>query len=84
MIDNPDYERNRRYLYRFFANTSSVLRRSVWEQFPFPEVEFAEDQAWADQVLQAGCKTAYAADSVVSTPTVMGRGRTSVVTSSTR
>ena len=64
MIDNPDYERNR-YLYRFFANTSSVLRRSFWEHSPFPEVDFAEDQAWADQVLKAGCKTAYAADSIV-------------------
>lgn len=64
MIDNPDYERNRS-LYRFFANTSSVLRRSIWEKFPFPEVDFAEDQAWAEQVLKAGYKTAYAADSLV-------------------
>jgi rhamnosyltransferase len=64
MVDNADYEQNR-YLYRFFANTSSVLRRSCWERFPFPEVDFAEDQAWADQVLKAGYKTAYAADSVV-------------------
>jgi len=32
---------------------------------PFPEVEFAEDQAWAEQVLKAGYKTAYAAKSVV-------------------
>lgn len=52
-------------LCRFFSNTSSVIRRSVWEQIPFPEVDFAEDQAWADQVLKAGYKTAYAADSVV-------------------
>jgi len=64
MRDNPDYEQNR-YLYRFFVNTSSVIRRSFWEHCPFPEVDFAEDQAWADQVLKAGYKTAYAADSVV-------------------
>jgi len=64
MVDNPDYER-RRYLYRFFANTSSVIRRTVWERFPFPDIEFAEDQAWADCVLHAGYKTAYAADSIV-------------------
>jgi len=62
--DNPDYARNP-ILYRFFANTSSVVRRSVWEQIPFPEVAFAEDQAWAERVLQAGYKTAYAANSVV-------------------
>lgn len=59
-----DYERNP-WLYRFFANTSSVLRRSVWEQIPFPDIAFAEDQAWADQVMHAGYKTAYAAESVV-------------------
>src|SRR5262249_33349971 len=64
MVDNADYERNR-YLYLFFANTSSVVRRALWEQMPFPEVDFAEDQAWADTVLKAGYKTAYAADSVV-------------------
>jgi rhamnosyltransferase len=64
-VDNPeDYERNL-WLYNFFANTSSVVRRSVWEQVPLPEVEFAEDHAWASRVLKAGYKTAYAADSVV-------------------
>lgn len=64
-VDNwEDYERNP-WQYRFFANTSSVLRRSIWEQLPFPEIAFAEDQAWADQVMKAGYKTVYAADSVV-------------------
>jgi rhamnosyltransferase len=63
-VDNPDYACNP-FLYRFFANTSSAIRRSVWEQIPFPEVDFAEDQAWAERVLQAGYKTAYSADSVV-------------------
>jgi len=61
---NPDYERNPAR-YRIFANSSSAIRRAVWEQIPFPEVEFAEDQAWAEQVLTAGYKTAYAAKSVV-------------------
>jgi rhamnosyltransferase len=64
-VDNPeDYTQNS-WLYRFFANTSSALRRAVWEQLPFPDIPFAEDQAWADQVMKAGYKTAYAADSVV-------------------
>lgn len=63
-IDNPDYAGNPAR-YRVFANTSSVIRRAAWEQIPFPEVEFAEDQAWAERVLTAGYKTAYAANSVV-------------------
>lgn len=64
MRDNPDYTRNPA-LYYFFANTSSVLRRQVWEQYPFPVVAFAEDQLWAKQILEAGYKTAYCADSQV-------------------
>jgi len=63
-VGNLDYEQNPAR-YRFFSNTSSVIRRAVWAQIPFPEVEFAEDQAWAERVLKAGYKTAYAAKSVV-------------------
>lgn len=62
--DNPAYAANPA-LYYFFSNVSSVLRRQVWEQFPFPEVDFGEDQLWAKQVLEAGYKTAYCADSLV-------------------
>ena len=60
----PDYANNPASFY-FFSNVSSVLRRSVWQQFPFPEVEFAEDQLWARRVLEAGYQTAYRADSLV-------------------
>jgi rhamnosyltransferase len=63
-VGNPDYARNPDR-YQSFANTSSVIRRSVWRRIPFPEIEFAEDKAWAMRVLEAGYKTAYAADSVV-------------------
>lgn len=63
-VDNPDYEKHPAFFY-FFANVSSLIRRDIWAQFPFPEVEFAEDQLWAQQVLEAGYKTAYQAESVV-------------------
>ncbi len=63
-VDNPDYDRNPAFFY-FFANTSSVIRRATWRNIPWPEVEFGEDQLWAKQVLEAGYKTAYCADSVV-------------------
>ena len=61
---DPHYAHNPAAFY-FFSNVSSVLRRSVWQQFPFPEVEFAEDQLWAKAVLEAGYQTAYRADSLV-------------------
>ncbi len=59
-----DYANNPAFFY-FFSNVSSVLRRSAWQKFPFPEVDFAEDQLWARQVLEAGYQTAYRADSLV-------------------
>ena len=62
--DDPHYAENPAYFY-FFSNVSSILRRSIWEQFPFPEVEFAEDQLWAQRVLEAGYKTLYSAGSLV-------------------
>jgi len=63
-VDNPDYVSNPG-LYYFFANASSVIRRDLWRQFPFPDVAFGEDQLWAKQVLEAGYKTAYCAESLV-------------------
>ncbi len=62
--DAPGYTDNPAF-FCFFSNVSSVLRRSVWQQHPFPEVEFAEDQLWAGRVLEAGYQTAYRADSLV-------------------
>lgn len=37
-----------------FSNTSSCLRREVWQTVPFPEADFAEDLAWAIRVLEGG------------------------------
>ena len=60
----PDYAANPAYFY-FFSNVSSVLRRRVWQDIPFPEVAFAEDQLWAKRALEAGHQTVYRADSLV-------------------
>ncbi len=51
--------------YIFFSNTSSCIRKEVWEEIPFREVTFAEDQDWAKRILEAGYKTVYEPDSVV-------------------
>ncbi len=61
---DPSYAANPAFFY-FLSNVSSILRRSIWERFPFPEVEFAEDQLWAKHVLEAGYKTTFRADSLV-------------------
>lgn len=62
-IDDPqryqDDEGYRQVLH-FFSNNNACMRRSVWEQYPLPEVDFAEDQIWAKTVLEAGFEKAYA------------------------
>ncbi len=52
-------------IYHFFSDNSSALRRSVWAEFPLPDVQFAEDQIWAKTIVEAGYKKAFAANSVV-------------------
>lgn len=54
----------RQFLY-FFSDNNALLRRSVWEKIPYPEVDFAEDQAWAKLIVEAGYLKAYAHDAVV-------------------
>ena len=55
----------RKPYYVYFANTSSCLRRSVWERFPFRRVEFGEDADWAERVLLAGYAIVYEPTSAV-------------------
>lgn len=58
-------EEGLRQFLHFFSDNNACVRRSVWERFPYPEVEFAEDQAWAKTVIEAGYGKAYAPDAVV-------------------
>ena len=48
-----------------FDNVSSAIRRSVWESCPFPPIAFAEDLAWALQVLRLGHHLIYEPESMV-------------------
>lgn len=53
-----EYERQQAY-FAYFSNTSSAIRRTVWQAHPFRPVEFAEDADWADRVLRAGYALVY-------------------------
>lgn len=44
----------------YYSDNNSCLRRSVWEKIPYPDVEFAEDQIWARNIINAGFAKAYA------------------------
>jgi rhamnosyltransferase len=61
-LDAPDrYKRDpgyRQFLH-FFSDNNACLRKSVWERIPYPDVDFAEDQIWAQQIIEAGYAKAY-------------------------
>lgn len=46
-------------LYVFFSNNNSCIRRTIWEQIPFREVEMSEDQWWAQDILEQGYVKCY-------------------------
>ena len=54
-----------RQVLHFFSDNNAALRRSVWNEIPYPDVPFGEDQLWADAVIKAGYAKAYLHDAVV-------------------
>jgi rhamnosyltransferase len=67
-LDDPKryaWDQGYRRQLHFFSNNNALLRRQVWEHIPFPDVDFAEDQAWAQAVIEAGHRKAYAAQALV-------------------
>jgi glycosyltransferase involved in cell wall biosynthesis len=54
-----------RRMLHFYSDNNSCLRRSVWEQIPYPDVEYGEDQVWADRIIAAGWEKIYVPAAVV-------------------
>lgn len=59
--DEERYYRDQGYqqYLAFFSDNNSCLKRSIWEKIPYQDVDFAEDQIWARQILEAGYKKVY-------------------------
>jgi glycosyltransferase involved in cell wall biosynthesis len=50
---------------RFYSDNNSCLRKSVWKTIPYPDITYGEDQLWAEQILKAGYKKAFAPMAIV-------------------
>lgn len=48
-----------RQFLHFYSDNNSILRRTVWEKIPYPEVKFGEDQTWALAIIEAGYEKVY-------------------------
>jgi len=58
-------ERGWRQFLHFYSDNNSAMRRSVWEQMPYPEVDYGEDQVWARDIIEAGYTKLYAPTAAV-------------------
>ena len=58
---NIEYEQ----FLHFFSDNNSIIKRSVFSKFPFPEVEFGEDQLWANSAIKRGLTKLYCPNSSV-------------------
>lgn len=54
-----------RHLLAFYSDNNSCMRRSIWEKYPYADVNFAEDQIWARQMIELGYHKVYVADAPV-------------------
>ena len=65
MLGPEQRDTGQRYRCYAFNNVSSMMRRSVWEDFPLDEISFAEDLEWSKRVIDAGYKIVYEPRSMV-------------------
>lgn len=49
-----------RQFLHFYSDNNSAMRRSVWAELPYPEVDYGEDQLWARDIIAAGLTKLFA------------------------
>jgi rhamnosyltransferase len=59
--DKKRYQEDQGYRQKlhFFSDNNALLRRLAWEEIPYPDVSYAEDQQWAKLVIEAGWRKKY-------------------------
>lgn len=61
-IDDEEKYHSDDFYYRiasFFSDNNACIRRDIWEKYPYPNVEFAEDQIWMRTMLEKGYRKVY-------------------------
>lgn len=48
-----------RHFMVFFSDNNSCVRRDIFEKYPYKDVDFAEDQIWAREMIEKGFKKLY-------------------------
>ncbi|MGL4546575.1 glycosyltransferase family 2 protein [Eubacterium aggregans] len=65
--DQERYEKDEgyRHMLAFFSDNNSCIKREIWKKYPYPDVDFAEDQIWARRMIELGYKKIYCPEAVV-------------------
>ena len=50
---------NWQMLLQFYSDNNSAMSRRVWQECPYPEIDWGEDQVWAWEVLKLGFEKIY-------------------------
>lgn len=58
-------EEGYRHFLCFYSDNNSCMRRSIWERYPYDDVDFAEDQFWSRKMIELGYHKGYAAHAPV-------------------
>lgn len=54
-----------RQFLHFYSDNNSAMRRDVWTEIPYPEIDYGEDQVWARDIIEAGYSKIYAPSAAV-------------------
>jgi len=54
-----------RQIMHYYSDNNSCLRKSFWEAYPYPDVDYGEDQLFADWIAQNEFTKTYVHDAVV-------------------
>lgn len=52
-------DRGWRQLLHFYSDNNSAMRRDIWKDIPYAEVDYGEDQVWARDIVEAGYTKLY-------------------------
>lgn len=58
-------EKEWRKVLHYFSDNNSCLRRSMWQRVPYPELDYGEDQVWADAIIRLGHEKVYVQSATV-------------------
>lgn len=66
LLNTFGIERRIQFKDTFFHNANSMIRRELWERFPFDEeTPHIEDRLWAEQIIATGVAIAYEPEAAV-------------------